>query len=192
LLFYPLFGIGAVVALQVSRVQRVVAEVALDGVLIVAAGTAVVIRTGLEPLAARPALSAAEFHALLAGMLGSVAALFLAGRLVLSQASSSSGRDAGALLGAPVAFVFAQVLDATWTAARTVQPGGLHDLPAIVGWAFLTYAGITGVKSAGRPQSDLIQSRIARRMRQAVVPAAALFLGLLGLDAALRPAVGVE
>src|SRR5690606_10583781 len=62
----------------------------------------------------------------------------------------------------------------------------------IAGWAFLTYAGVTGVKSAGRPQSDRVPSRVARRMRQAVVPAAALFLGLLGLDAALRPAVGVE
>src|SRR5690606_17719597 len=192
LLFYPLFGIGAVVALQVSRVQRFVAEVALDGVLIVAAGTAVVIRTGLEPLVARPELSAAEFHALLAGMLGSLAALFLAGLLVLSQASSPSGRAAAALLGATLAFAFAQVLDATWPGVRSTQPGGLHDLPAIAGWALLTYAGVTGVKSAGRPQSDLIQSRIARRMRQAVVPAAALFLGLLGLDAALSPAVGVE
>src|SRR5690606_29598650 len=140
--------IGAVVALQPSRVQPFVTEVSLDGVLIVAAGTAVLLRTGLDPLVARPELSPAECHAFLAGMLGSLAALFLAGLLVLSQASSSAGRAAAALLGATVAFAFAQVLDATWPAARTVQPGGLHDLPAIVGWAFLTYAGITGVKSA--------------------------------------------
>ncbi len=192
LLFYPLFGIGAVAALRASRAQRFVAEVVLDGVLIVAAGAAVLIRTGLEPLVARPELSAAEFHTLLAGLLGSVAALFLAGLLVLSQASSSAGRAAAALLGATVAFGLAHVLDATWPVARAARPGGLHDLPAIAGWALLTYAGVAAAKSAGRRTSDLTPNQIARRLRQAVVPAAALFLGLLGLDAALRPAVGVE
>jgi len=192
LLFYPLFGIGAVVELRGSRTPRFVAEVALDGVLIIAAGTAALIRTGLEPLVARPELGTAEFYVLLAGLLGSIAAVFLTGLSVLGQASAFTGRAGAALLGATVAFGLAHVLDATWPAERAAGPGGPYDLPAVAGWALLAYAGVAGARSASRRTSGFTRNRIARRLRQTVVPAAALLLGLLGLDAALRAAISIE
>ncbi len=191
LLFYPLFCVGAAIALRATGGPRRGAEVTLDGALIAAAGAALMIRLGLEPLLARPGLGTAELYGLLAGLLGSLAALCLAALSVLDQASSVSGRAAAALLGAAAAFGLGHVLHAVWPAVNGEGPGGPNDLPLLGGWALLTYAGVISASEASQRTAQ-VAKRVARRGRQAVLPAAALLLGVLGLDAALRSAVSVD
>src|SRR5690606_3168332 len=103
----------AALALRTNRARRAVTEAALDGIILGAIGTVALIRLGLEPLFARPELTGAEFLALLGRLLGSIAALYVAGLLLVGHAPAIPGRTAVALFGAAAALALGNVLGAT-------------------------------------------------------------------------------
>ena len=192
LLVHPLFVTGAVLALHTNRDRRIVTEAALDGILLGAIGTVALIRLGLEPLFARPELARAEFLSLLGGLLGSIAALYVAGLLLVGHAPAIPARTAVALFGAAAALALGNVLQATVPTAAAARPGGPFDVPWLAAWALITWAGIASASNAGRTHAQHAPSRVLRRVPHVAVPAAALFLGFLGMESALRTAVSVE
>jgi diguanylate cyclase (GGDEF)-like protein len=192
LLVYPFFVTGAVLALRANRARRAVTEALLDGILLGAIGTVALIRLGLEPLYARPELASADFLALLGGLLGSIGALYVAGLLLVGHAPAIPARTAIALFGAAAALALGNVLQATVPTPAAARPGGPFDVPWLAAWALVTWAAVESARTAGRTHPEHASSRLLRRVPHVAVPAAALFLGFLGMESALRTTVSAE
>ncbi len=80
------------------------------------------------------------------------------------------------------------VLTATGVDPSPRAPGDTFDLVWLGGWTLLATAGLAGARGGADPEIEAAADRIRRRLRRAVAPGAALFLGVAAVDAALHPA----
>lgn len=186
LLFHPLFGAGAAVALRPAR-ARGTTEIVIDGALIVTAALLLVSRFVFEPLVESPPTNGDVLVVNVLAQLGAVSSTLFAGLLVLWGDPVFPGRTVPALAGTAAAFLTVSVLTATGADPSPLSPGDAFDLLWLTGWVLLATAGLAAHRVPSDPMAEAAADRIRRRLRRAVAPGAALFLGAAAVDAALHP-----
>lgn len=186
LLFHPLFGAGAAVALRPAR-ARGTTDIVIDGALIVTAAFLLVARFVFEPLVTRPPVDGDVLAVNVIAQLGAVSSCLFGGLLVLWGDPVFPGRTVPALAGTAAAFLTVTVLTATGADPSPLSPGDAFDLLWLAGWSLLAAAGLAAHRVSSDPLAEAAADRIRRRLRRAVAPGAALFLGLAAVDAALQP-----
>ncbi|HEX6938632.1 MAG TPA: sensor domain-containing diguanylate cyclase [Longimicrobiales bacterium] len=184
LLFHPLFGAGAAVALRPARARRT-ADIVIDGALIVAGVLVLVSRFVFEPLVAGPPVGRDVLVVNVLAQLGAGSSCLFAGLLVLWGDPVFPGRTVPALAGTAAAFLVVTILTATGADPSPRMPGDAFDLLWLAGWLLLAVAGIAGERGAADADGGAAADRIRSRLRGAVAPGAAVFLGIAAVDAAL-------
>ena len=183
-LFHPLFITGAILELRPLRVRGLALELGLDAALILVVSGLFVLRFILAPLADADAAGPLEAGLLLVAELAPVGSLFFAGVLLLSRDARLPSRSAGYLFWMAAAFVVGNVA----VELERGGPGPWLDVVWLSGWLLLILAALD---AARRPDAitGAVPSRLARRIRLGVVPAATLALGGFAVDAAFEPPV---
>ena len=186
LIFHPLFAAGAAVALRPARRRRST-EVLIDGALITVASLLLVGRVSFEPLMTSPELDGVGMTTMILAQLGAVISFLYAALLVLWGDPVLPGRAVPSLAGAAAAFLATTIFMAAGLDPAPLHPGDPADLGALSGWFLLGAAGLAGVRNDSDLDIEAEAERARRRLRRAVAPGAALFLGAATIDAALHP-----
>jgi len=187
LLFHLCFTLGAILALRPTRAKGLALEIALDGSLILVAAAVVVERFALPALLAGAELGRAELLGLILSQLAPVGSLFLAVLLVLRGDHLLAARATPYLTAAVAVFLLGNVFLVAGLDPSPARPGDPFDFVWLAGWAALAAAGVAGAGIGRESTRDGISDAARRRIRRAVVPGAAVFLGAVGVDAALNP-----
>lgn len=173
-----LFVAGAGSALWPRRSRGQEAELVLDATLILAASIIVLERIAVWTDAGAGAPHTTDLLDLAGGFVA-VAPLVCAGLLVLWGEPVIAGRSVPAVAGAAVMLFVGEALAAA---------------PATIGWSELAWGWAWGLlavaagRTRGLPRSAVALeegTRTRRCLRHAIVPTAALFLGWVGLEAAI-------
>ncbi|HEX7051893.1 MAG TPA: sensor domain-containing diguanylate cyclase [Longimicrobiales bacterium] len=186
LLFHPCYAAGAALALRPARARGNGLEIALDGALIAVAALVLVDRFVFGPVVAR-GVGALQFVTIASGQLAAVVSVLFAGLLVLWGDPMLPRRSVPMVVGAAVVFLLGNILVVAGADPRPDVPGDAFDLVWLAGWGLLVLGGVEGRR--GMPVGGAVLARdvAQRRLRQAVVPGAALFLGAAAMDAVLSP-----
>lgn len=184
--FHFAFAEGAILALRPAHEGRLAAEIALDGLLVLLAASAVVLRVALDPSLSAGLLDSADVVAVLLGQIAVSASLLFVTLLVFWRDTALPGPVVDGLLMAALFFAFGNVL----VAFGVEQAPGLgetsFDLMRLAGWlALFLSAGLGTVRTHGSA-APARRALVARRFRQLIIPAAALFLAVWAVDATGR------
>lgn len=184
--FHLLLAAAALAALQPGRAPGFHLEIALDAGLILFADALVVMRLVLEPLIRNAQwITGREFAGILAGQLASVGSLFLVGILLVSRRTPLPGTAVARITAAAAVFAVGNALVVAGLDPDPAHPGDPFDLVWLAGWGLLASAPVAPARTTRLAAID------AQRLRRAIVPGAALFLGAAALHAAFGPPVSV-
>lgn len=191
LAFHFAFAEGAVLALRPAHEGRLAGEIALDGMLVLLGASAVVLRAALDPALTRGILDLGQATAVLVGQMAVAASLLFVALLVLWRDTALAGPVVDGLLVAALFFAFGNLLLAFGVEQGAGTREASFDLMRLAGWLtlFLT-AGLATVRPHGA-EATARRERVARRARQLIIPAAAVFLAAWAVDASRRDDVTV-
>lgn len=186
--FHVAFAEAAILALRPAHEGRSAAEIALDGVIVLLAVAAVVLRTVLDPGLSQGILDPAGVVAVLVGQLAVMSTLLFAALLVVWRDTALAGPVVDGLLVTALFFAFGNLLVAFGVEGPGVGDPSF-DLMRLAGWLalFLT-AGTATIHPRGG-EAKARRELAARRFRQLITPAAALFVAAWAVDASRRPDV---
>lgn len=186
LLFHPLFAAGVAYAMRSERYSSAVADVILDGTLILLVATVVILRLVVEPLLAADA-PPERFYLMLAVQVAATGSLFFASVLLLWRSSVIAPRAVVALFGAAAAFLVGNIASAAGVDPAPGRPGDWFDGIWVVGWGAMVWAGVVGADVGSTRAQLRAADRAQDLLRRSVAPGAALFLVAAVVDAAVRP-----
>ncbi len=186
LLFHPLFWVAAIRARAHPADSEALTDISLDAALILGCAAIVMLRFVWEPAGPVNLGSNPLFLPMLGMQMGALGSLFFAGMLMLWQDTALPQRSAAAFVAAAAVFAVGGILVTKGYDPDPLMPGDRVDLVWIVGWALMIYAAIEG---AGPPLGDreVHAGHLAERLPGTIVPAAALLLALMAVDALRRP-----
>lgn len=189
LLFHLAVAEGAILALRPARDPAVAVEIALDGMLVLLGTSAVVLRLALDEPLVQGWVSLPQGVAMTLGQFGVAASLFFPGLLLFWRDTDLPSMVPEAVMTGILVLAFGHFL-----ALMGLDPlPGSGDSPLapvrLAGWFVLTVAG--GLATVGQDTSRPRYPRgvAARRVREMIIPGAAIFLTLWALDASRRGTV---
>mgnify|MGYP001029167391 CR=1 FL=1 len=184
-LAFPLLFCAGIARLLVPIPSgRALVDAALDGGVLVAIGTFLILHFGPAP--ADSAASAGGVDALRILAFASLVALFAAIMLPTTRQSAIPRPAALLLVGATGTFALWNVLAVTGVDPRPFVAGGPTDLLGLAVWTMLASAGLIGARD---PEALWLEPRrpLAAVLRHAIAPSAVIFLGLAAAHAAATP-----
>ena len=183
-LFHLAFAGGAVRALRPAREPRLAVEIALDGSLLLLAVSSLVLRLVLDQPLAEGWLAVPQAVTMLVGQFAVASSLLFAALLVFWRDTALAGAVVDGLLMAAVFLAFGHVFVVFGLDPLPDTDGRELEWIRLGGWAVLSITAILGMlrpepSPLGRPREVA-----ARRFRQSVIPAAALYLAGWGVAVA--------
>lgn len=185
---YLLLFSAAVVRLLVPiRPRRSLAEAALDGSILVAAGAFLILR--FAPTSADAAVPAASVITPRILAFASLIPLFVASVLPAVRQTALPRSAALLLLGAAGTFAVGSLLSAMGGDPNPFVAGGPVDLVSMAAWGMVAFAGAIGARG---PDALWLEPHrpLAARLRQAIAPGVVIFLGLASVQTAAVPGGG--
>ncbi|HUG40311.1 MAG TPA: sensor domain-containing diguanylate cyclase [Longimicrobiales bacterium] len=188
---YLLLSAGAWLALG-SRRDALGPALVADAMLIVLAGTAVVLRLVVEPLLASGDLAGGELAIVASLQALGLLPIFLSSLLVLRRSSALAPGSAAALLGASVVLAAGGMLSLAGLEPQPFALGDPFDYLWLLGWLLVAFSGFTA-RTVPPTAPDMLRHRLAYEgVRRMIVPMTALFLAVGVVDVAVRPAARPE
>lgn len=187
--FHIAFAEAAILALRPAHEPRLALEIALDGLLVLLAFSAGVLRFVLDGPIQQGWLSLPQGVAMLLGQFAVAASLLFVALLVFWRDTELSSPVVDGLLVSALFFAFGNFLVALGLDPMPEPVESSLDVVRLAGWVALALtAGVAMLRPEGAP----VKARrvtAARRFRQSIIPAAALFITVWALDAAGRSSV---
>jgi hypothetical protein len=183
-LFHLALAEGAILALRPARDPRLALEVALDGVILLLAASALVLRFFLETPLTEGWLPLSQAAAVLLGQFSVAASLLFVGLLVFWRDAELSGPVVDGLLVSTVLLAFGHYLV---TLGFEPLPGFSRQGPDLIrlgGWFALTLTAGLGMLRPRPGAAARSRAAAARTFRQLIIPGVAVFLTAWALDAA--------
>lgn len=185
--FHLFFAAALIVVLRPARDPRFALEIAFDGVLVLLVVVALGLRFVLEPPLVQGWITLEQASAVMIGQVATAGSTLFALLLLVWRDTELPAAVVRALAFAAGLFLVLNVAIALGADPRPDRAGDAFDLLWLAGWLALAWAGCRAATRPGAPAWIRRRDGIARRIRQAIVPAVTLLFAAGAIDAARRP-----